>query len=77
MNRHGLPPHLDPTKHGKKWVMRYSIEGEAEIMADTREEAQEMFEAMSKEELAEVGELITDDRPKTRDEIRLEIAEIR
>ena len=59
-----------------EYVIRYAIKGEARIEAESAEEAQEMFEAMELEELALSGDLIADE-PKTDEQIKAEIAEIR
>jgi len=58
-----------------EYVIRYAIEGEARIEAESPEEAQEMFDAMEIEELALSGDLLSDE-PKTEDQIKAEIAEI-
>ena len=57
-----------------EFIVRYAIEGEVKIEAETAEDAQEMFEAMEVEELALTGDLLADD-PKTEEEIKREISE--
>ena len=55
----------------RKYIVRYTIEGEREIMAESREQAQKMFIDVSVEDLAICGDLIADD-PRTPEEIRQE-----
>lgn len=57
-----------------EFIVRYAIEGEVKIEAETAEEAQEMFEAMDVQELALTGDLMAD-APKTEEQIKREISE--
>lgn len=54
-----------------KYIVRFSVDGEAEFTADSREEAQEMFERMSASDLIDNAALIADE-PKTEVEIKQE-----
>ena len=55
-----------------KYVIRYTIDGTFTCEASSHEEAQEMFEAMTKAELGEDGDLVADDA-KTAAEYAAEI----
>ena len=59
-----------------KYIVRYSIDGEVEIEAESADEAQVAFDGMSLRELGDNGSLTADD-PKTPEQIKQEIAEFR
>lgn len=59
-----------------EYFIRYEIQGEAKIEAESPEHAQEMFEAMDVEELALSGSLISY-APETQTQIDQAIAEVR
>jgi hypothetical protein len=53
------------------YIIRWEIEGETKIVADSREEAEAKFQRFGIKELAEKGSLCADD-PATADEIEAE-----
>jgi len=57
-----------------KYVIRYSIDGEIEVEAESPDEAQVAFDAISQRELGDAGELAADD-PMTREQIKQERAD--